>query len=382
MRNKIKLIEPCYGTAYIRHINGLYLSMKDGNICLSKERFLWSVEVFENDRFYLGEISGHDKFEYWYGKFQTSVDSGYTEQHWRLYTKGDNVVIEHADSNAFIFFSNEENLVLKDGSVDNDGYYFCFEEPALTNGYPYVEVNSITNKIALRFEPSILRIVNREWLIDWANDLEKAMYSFSRLVGFMPFQRIEIRTYTNCNSWGYIFYDKPIVHVNNKDMEKEVIRMRKLKTRDISFGVSHEISHLFDKASWIFEAEATANLKLAYVLYELGYTASLNVHNEGQTFSYDNYADLLYEEHGSLDNVKCLFSSALVAKLVKIAQNIGWEPFCQTFRSFPYMQEDPALVRFEMLINKLSEYSNTDVRAMFTDAEWSAVYSFLSEKAK
>lgn len=379
MRNKIKLIEPCYGSTYIRHINGLYLSMKDGIISLSKDRFLWSIESFENDRFYLGEITGHDKFEYWYGKFQTALDSGYTEQHWRLYNKDNKVIIEHADSNLFIFFSNEENLVMKDGNIDNEGYYFYFEEPSLTNGYPYIEVNSTTNKISLRFEPSILRIVNKEWLLDWANDLEKAVYSLSRLVGFMPYSRFELRTYTNCNNWGYIFYGKPVVHVNNKDMEKEVLRMRKMKKRDISFGMLHELSHLFDKWCWDFDGEATANFKLAYVLHELGYTASLNVHNDDQTFSYDNYVNLLYEEHGRLDNVKNLFCSSLTAKLVEIANVTGWDNVSKVFKTMPPIDNEPKYIRFETFINKLSEYSNLNVRAMFSDEEWDTIYNHLND---
>lgn len=371
-------IDPCYGTTYIRHINGLYLAIENNEICLSRESFLWRIESCENERFYLGDFSGHDKFEYWYGKLQITVDTGYTEQHWRLYKNGNYIIIEHADSNLFLFVSNEENLVLKEKSVDNEGTYFCFEEPALTDGYPYLEVNSITNKIAIRFEPTILRIVNKEWLIVLANDLEKALFSFSRLVGFMPFPKIEIRTYANCDTWAHIFFDKPIVHINNREFEKEIIRLRKRKKRDVPFVMLHEISHLFDKASWIFEGEAIANFKIAYVLYELGYFASLNSQSDNQAFTYENYVNLLYEEHGKLDNVKCLFCSSLTAKLVEIVKIIGWEPFFKTFRNFPYMQESPKFQRFEMFISKISEYSNVDVRSMFEAEEWSSVEKNLS----
>lgn len=79
MRITIKSIEPCYGTTYIRHINGLYLVMKDSSLALSNERFLWRIESFENNIFFLKEISDHDLAEYWYGKFQIAVSSGYTE---------------------------------------------------------------------------------------------------------------------------------------------------------------------------------------------------------------------------------------------------------------------------------------------------------------
>ncbi len=93
MKNNIKKNEPCYGTTYIRHVNGLYLTMTDNTLSLSKERFLWKIGSFENDRFYLKDISGHNNAEYWWGKFQIAVDSGYTEQHWHLYYKNNNVII-------------------------------------------------------------------------------------------------------------------------------------------------------------------------------------------------------------------------------------------------------------------------------------------------
>lgn len=43
MTNDLMKLEPCYGTAYIRHLNGLYLAMNDSGICLSRDRFLWRI---------------------------------------------------------------------------------------------------------------------------------------------------------------------------------------------------------------------------------------------------------------------------------------------------------------------------------------------------
>ncbi len=369
---------PCYGTTYIRHANGLYLAIEDNGICLSSKAFLWRVEVFEDDRFYLGDFSGHDKFEYWYGKFQITVDTGYTEQHWRLYKKGRHILIQHADSNLFLFHSTEENLTMKEKIHEDEGFCFFFEEPSLTDGYPYLEIHSTTDKIAIRFEPTILRVVNGEWLIEMANDLEKAMFSYARLVGFMPFPKIEIRAYANCDPWAHIFFGKPVVHINNEVFEKEIVRLRKRKVKGVPFVFLHEISHLYDKASWLFDVEAIANFKLAYVLYELGYNASLDVHSENQAFTYENYIELLREEHGTLDNVKSLFCSALTAKFVEIAKAVGWEPFFQVFRNFPDVQQLPAFGRFETFISTLSVYANTDVRSMFTSEEWHSVERTLS----
>ena len=373
MKSNFYKLQPCYGTTYIRHINGLYLGMKDKTLCLSNERFLWRVEIFENDRFYLKDISGHEHAEYWWNNIQVALDSGYTEQHWYIHRKDNLILLEHADSAKFLHYSYDNNLVVCEENNYKEGFYFTFENESFTDGYPYIEIPSITNKIALRVEPTILNIVNHNWLKDWANDLEKAYYSLARLVGFEPFPTIEIRGYTNCNTWGYIYYGKPVIHINKDCLENEIIRMRKRKVRDISFGTLHELSHLFDKHEWLFDGEALANIKIPFVLHELDFTVSLSNHSNEETFTYNNYIEELYKEHGRLDNVKNLFCSSLAAKMTEIAVNIGWDAFAKTFRNFPPIENQSRMYRFEAFINKLSEYSGKDVRSMFSEAEWNSI---------
>jgi hypothetical protein len=43
-------LNPCYGTTYIRHINGLYLGIIDNTLQLSNERYLWRIEIFEDSK--------------------------------------------------------------------------------------------------------------------------------------------------------------------------------------------------------------------------------------------------------------------------------------------------------------------------------------------
>ncbi len=191
----------------------------------------------------------------------------------------------------------------------------------------------------------------------------------------MPFQTIEVRTYTNCNSWGYIYYGKPVVHVNNECMINEVIRMRKQKSRDTSFGMLHELSHLFDKHDWMFDGEALSNIKIPYILYEQDFTVSLN---NGDEVGYHNYAEGLYKEHGKLDNVYGLFCSSLAAKITEITYTIGWVPIIKTFKNFPSIKNESKLARFELFIDNLSQYSNIDVRNMFSNEEWNTVIKNLS----
>lgn len=379
MKSNFNKLKPCFGTTYIRHINGLYLGMKDNTLCLSNERFLWIIESFQEDRFYLKDIDGYYHAEYWWGKIQKALDSGYTEQHWYIHKKDNLVLFEHVDSSKFLYYSNDNNLEILEENDNKEGFYFTFEEESFTDGYPYIEILSDANKIALRIEPIVLNIVNKEWLKDWINDIERAFYSFARLVGFEPFNKIEIRGYTNCNTWGFIYYGKPIIHINKNCLRDEIIRMRKRKVRDVSFGTLHELSHLFDKYHWIFDGEATANMKIAYVLFELGYKICLSSDSNEEAFSYDNYVERLYNEHGRLDNVKGLFCSSLAAKFIEIVNVIGWDIFKETFRNYPLIENTSSLERFNTFIAKLSEYSNQDVRAMFSEKELNTVIENLSK---
>ena len=125
MKTNFSKIDQCFGTTYIRHINGLYLSICDNILCLSKERFLWRIEIFEDDRFYIKEISGHDNAEYWDKTLKMAVDSGYTEQHWRLYRNNKGlIIIEHVDSNLMLCSTDDNKLIVSNEIINNENYYF------------------------------------------------------------------------------------------------------------------------------------------------------------------------------------------------------------------------------------------------------------------
>lgn len=369
MKLNIELIKPCYGTTYIRHINGLYLKIDGNSFNLSAERFLWKIDSFENDLFYIGDVNDHDKIEYYDKRFNTSLDSGYSAQHWKIYKQKGCFAIQHADSKLFLCVKDDSTLSLKEDISEDVNHLFIFEDACFTDGFPYVEIVSETQKITLRVEPTILKIVNKQWLKVWTDDLEKSMYSLSRLTGNFPFLNIEVRAHANSNHWGYIFYGKPVVHINKNDFENEIIRMRKHKNRTISFGTLHELCHLYDNAEWLFDAEALANIKIPYVLKELGFTVSI----DSKLTNYENYASALYKGHGKLDNIKGLFCSSLAAKITEISYVIGWEPFKKTFKSFPKINNASKAEKFKVFIDKLSEYSNTNVKEMITNKEWESI---------
>lgn len=77
------------------------------------------------------------------------------------------ILLEHADSSKFLHYSNDDKLIICEENNNKEGFYFTFEDESKTCGYPYIEITSNANKIALRVEPTILNIVNKEWLKGW-----------------------------------------------------------------------------------------------------------------------------------------------------------------------------------------------------------------------
>ena len=58
--------------------------------------------------------------------------------------------------------------------------------------------------------------------------------------------------------------------------------------------------------------------------------------------------------------------------MLRIQKAIGWEPFKQTFKWFMDTNTNPSgnYNKFIQFINKLTEYSGKDVKAMFSTNEW------------
>ena len=372
------LLSPCYGTAYIRHKNGQYFAIRDGLLCLSNTPFLWQIEAYENNRFYLKNSAGYMLAEYWWGTLKSAVDSGYTEQHWYLYTTCDGeLFIEHADSQGkFLRKGEEGNLTI--GECCEESAFFL-ENASLTEGVPYIEVIGATGFISLRLDPTIYRLANRQWLQRWANALEDTAYAMSRLVGWVPAPRIEIRAYTNCSAWGYVFCPKPIVHVNRRCMEEDIEKMRQRDSLDLSFGVLHEISHLFDKANWMFDGEALANLKLPYALRIVGATASPAEFSAFETFSGDRLYESLYHLDGRIEERRGRFCASFSAKLMEVADKAGWNALAKTFYEMEHIEGESRFACFQRFLTCWGKHAGMDVYAMFSSREWEIIQEELSK---
>jgi hypothetical protein len=146
----------------------------------------------------------------------------------------------------------------------------------------------------------------------------------------------------------------------------------------------HEIGHDFDDARWNFDAEFFANLKLTYVV-DTNPTARVwpslidsvpYINSTNLLAFYKTYAPGAYDKTvalGTYDN------DGLNYTFLKIKNQIGWEPFRQTFRYFNSLSTAAVpttnLGKLNLFLSKLRDYSGTNVFSLLTAQEMSVYQS-------
>ena len=362
-------VPPFYGTACLRHASGAYLSMHEGRLCLQSNPFPLRIECFEGTRFYIASAVGRELAEYYGGVLKTAPDSGYTEQHWQLYHLASGaILIEHADSERFLGAeAGGELSLLSTGSEQILAFFL--EDATLTPGLPYVEILGREGLICLRMDPAVLTIVTPAWLGSWATALEGAAHAMAELTGWLPFGKIEVRAYTDCAAWGYVYREKPVIHVNRAAMAEDLAKMHSRGAHDLSFGVLHELSHLFDKECWMFDGEALANLKIPYALARLGATAAPAEYPADTTFDHATLLNALYGLDGQLTEERGRFCSSLAARLIEIANAVGWAAVRYAFCGFPPLVGVDHMARLECFLSRLADASGNPTDAMLSPKE-------------
>jgi hypothetical protein len=203
----------------------------------------------------------------------------------------------------------------------------------------------------------------------WINHLDNAYNKYTELVGTTPFNGSNIGIMSahiysgwwaiagNPIKWNQPYVRDGLVTSNADD--------------DWSFGILHEIGHDFDVGGWNWDAEFWANTKMYYVLEQLGGKVSQN-----NTYYVGSQIENYYktDASGSYDNTIAngTFSGdGLTYCFIRIKNAIGWEPFKQTFRYFTSSGANPstAVGKFNLFLDKLTEYSGYNVRSTFLPGE-------------
>ena len=244
----------------------------------------------------------------------------------------------------------------------------------------YLLIYSVGGVIELRMAQDITNVISAERLQQWANDLEMAYYSYYDLTGFIPYSTIIVEAYKPVDGYfAYVLPGSNVIRVDSGHIYDDLAKMA-VREGDWNFALLHEMGHMFDRAAWKFEAEVLTDMKIPYVL-EMNGAGAAPAEYDAYTCFYgmevmDAYAGL---GAGFAQNYD-VYSIAL--RFMEIKEDIGWEPFRQTFRALGDTYGDtPGGTQaevFERFVSSLSECSGRDVRSYFSADEWNTIVNHLN----
>jgi len=212
----------------------------------------------------------------------------------------------------------------------------------------------------------------------WISHLDNAYLKYKDLVGTAPYNSSKIGIMSSHIYSGYWAIAGNPIQWNQPYVYNEIV---KCNTNDNwSFGILHEIGHDFDQSGWNWDAEFWANTKMYYVVEQLNGKVDQNgiyyVGSQLQNF-YKTDAS------GSYDNTiaKGTFSGdGLTYCFIRIKNIVGWDAFKNTFRYFTSSGVNPStkVAKFDLFLDKLTEYANYDVRSTFSTGELNTIRNYLA----
>ncbi len=249
-------------------------------------------------------------------------------------------------------------------------------------------------RVTARLEASDKALASSSDFNEWLDRMDDAYYAYKELTGYTPYnsKKIEMRsTRQNLNDyfditdghnyWEVIFgyYDYTNVFKHSKAFYQG--HMRRLSQDDWGDTPMHELSHVFDRDRWNFDAETLAQFKLYYVVEQLNakvYRPDRYDNNSEGWYTGENYYDLLkYDRY--FDSYDASFNSGTYASegfaviLIDIQREIGWEPFKKTFRYFSNLSSSQVLYDegeiLKLFLTKLKDYSGEDVLDMISSRD-------------
>jgi hypothetical protein len=293
------------------------------------------------------------------------------------WTSGDIDMYEFGWKKVYFTFSFDDNMLFHGFDPESIkfgcrlGFYWDFVKGTVyfDNIGIYELPKYESEYFTLVIEPADKDRISDGALNDWLNNLDLAYEEYCNLVGGYPFdgEKITILSVLQYpGGWAVagnpIKWHQPWVGDELESIEND---------GHWSFGILHEIGHDYDiDERWIFDCEHWANFKLTYVVEML----DAKVPTEFGYFQGEEIYDFwerLYEKNindGDPDN-----DFAPTTWFCWLKEEIGWEPFKETFRDYldGTVTENPTepIDRFNLFLDVLS--SNTpdydDVRDIWPE---------------
>ncbi len=209
----------------------------------------------------------------------------------------------------------------------------------------------------------------------WISHLDNAYDKYYELIGTKPYNGTAIGIKSAHIYPGYWAIAGNPINWNQPYIADEISKINTYD--DWSFGILHEIGHDFDQEGWNWNAEFWANTKMYYVIEQLGgkifqnntFYVGAQLENYYKTDASGSYANTIVKGTYSGDGLTYCF--------IRIKNVIGWEPFKRTFRYFTSSGTNPSskVAKFDLFLDKLTEYSGYNVRNTFLTGELDNVRS-------
>ena len=231
--------------------------------------------------------------------------------------------------------------------------------------------------IRLRLKDEDASTVEPSTITNWLDNLDLVYEKYYDLIGEYPYNRNMITIFsvdTYPGGWALagnsILWYQPYVRSTLLNIQSK---------GDWSFGIMHEMGHNFapnigieGNSNWNWSEEMFANFRMYYAVELLNATVVLDKVYTGSELKnyYKIYAGGSYENKIRKGMVEGAHDGIMYT-LIRIKDEIGWDPFKQTFR-YLYKTNTNLISnwqKFNLFLNQLSEFSGTDVRQTYPEGE-------------
>ena len=367
-----------------------YLAFKNNELMMSSTPSTWKVErasvgfyAYAGDSDFVldihnANITSGNKVKLW-------ETNGYDAQKWKI-------VINTNGTYSFLSCMNEQYCLGLNGDKTvlqirdkNNAAQEWYGVATVDNSLQkYISFTSSRGVIDLRLPPNVTSILSTTRLQQWANDIEKAYYSFYELTNNKPFDYIRIEAYKPFTKYpeylGYVLDGINIIYIDGEFILTDLAKMAN-RVNDWNFCVLHELGHMFDSnMPWNFESEALTDIKISYVLEKNNAGAELSsTGNEAVRYGKDimkSYAQMKGDLSAGYDIFACAY------KFLEIKEQIGWEPIQKAFHKLKAEEKNYASAtrkqKLEAFVNAISQYSGKNIKSYFTATEWNSLLKEVS----
>lgn len=239
----------------------------------------------------------------------------------------------------------------------------------------------------LRLDEEDVDGIPQKTIDNWLDNLDKSYEKYYELIGEKPWngRMITIFSVEQKTRW-WAIAGNPIQW--NKKFVKNVLKDVN-SGKDWCFGILHEIGHDFSphvgmkrNGKWNWNEEMFANFRMYYVVDQLNAPIKMNgkfYNGNGLKAMYKTDSRTSYDNGIGKGLTKG--HDGIMYTLIRIQEQIGWEPFKKTYR-FLYKSDvnpESRWDKFTLFLDKLTEYSNVDVRKTYSEKEWEVIKKMLTK---